>query len=400
MKVLLVNKFWYLRGGAERVVFATKQMLEDSGHQVEIFGMNHPRNELSNRYFIDFVDYQSIKGIKRARAALKSIYNRQARDNFKKLIEEFQPDIVHFHNIYHQLSFSLFDVIKEKKIPAVMTLHDYQLICPNYNLYHHGRIDEESCLGSYYKCILNNCLENLGESIFAAIGAYFTEWKGYREVIGKYISPSEFLKNKFINYGFSAGQITVIPNPIDLALYDRAKVDGEYVGFFGRLSREKGLEVLLQAAKNTPEILYKIVGEGPMEKDLRFKIADFRLKNVSVEGFQTGKKLAQSIDGARIIVVPSVWYENCPLSILEAKAMGKVALGSDIGGMSELLPRELLFKAGDAKELSEKISRWFQAPFTQRKKIGLDLRETVAEQNDPKKYLRSLLVVYRRLIKV
>ena len=149
MKVLLVNKYWYIRGGAERMVFVTKELLEKAGHEVEIFGMNHPDNIFSNDYFVDYLDYRKSKGIKKIKSVCKTIYNKQAKENFARLVKDFRPDVVHFHNIYHQLSFSLLEVTKAQKIPTVMTLHDYKMISPNYSLYHHNKIDDSLCQLGY-----------------------------------------------------------------------------------------------------------------------------------------------------------------------------------------------------------------------------------------------------------
>ena len=153
------------------------------------------------------------------------------------------------------------EVLKEKKIRTVMTLHDYKLISPNYNLYHHGKIAEEAMGGKYYRCLVNNCMERWGESFIATIEAYFLRWNKFLSAIDWYLSPSRFLKDKFVQAGFPASKITVVPNPIEINL-DQPYTEGDYITYIGRVAAEKGLEFLLQAAKQLPDLKFRIVGDG------------------------------------------------------------------------------------------------------------------------------------------
>jgi glycosyltransferase involved in cell wall biosynthesis len=391
MKILLVNKYWYLRGGTERVVFLTKKLLEEAGHTVEIFGMHHPKNTIQNEHFIDYIDYKKPS----LRAALKSIYNTDARDKFKALVEEFQPDVVHLHNMYHQLSFSLLDVLKKKKIHTVMTLHDYKMLSPNYTLFHHGNIDVDSLGKKYYSCVLNNCMESIGKSFASTVEAYFRKWKKWQGAIDHYISPSVFMKDLCVKAGWNAEQIKVVPNPIDLTTYTVSKKEGEYVAYIGRISKEKGIDILLKAAKQTPDISYRIVGDGPEKNTLETYVKNQNIKNVVFDGWQSGKKLADLIDNARIIVVPSVWYENCPLSILETMAVGKIIIGSDIGGISELLPKHLLVHPKDVGDLVKLIQSWYGSSSQKRREEGSFLAQKVLKRHATAGYVKDIIKVYQ-----
>ena len=166
MKILLVNKYWYARGGAERVVFLTKRVLEDAGHTVEVFGMKQKKNTLENEYFIDTIDYATGSWMARIMYGIKSIYNVDAKKRFAKLVDDFAPDVIHFHNIYHQLSYALLDVVRAKNIPSVMTLHDYKMLSPNYTLFHHNTIDTSMLGGKYYRCLLHNAMGSWARSFF------------------------------------------------------------------------------------------------------------------------------------------------------------------------------------------------------------------------------------------
>lgn len=395
MKIILVNKFWYRKGGAETVLFATKKILEDNGHTVEIFGMQDPKNEFQNKYFCKSVDFKSGDFLTQIKNSLKVIYNFEAKEKFIELIKDFQPDLIHFHNIYHQLSFSLVDAAREYKIPMVMTLHDYKMISPNYTLFDNGKIDESSAGGNYYRCFTNNSFHNPVFSFLATLEVYFRKWKNYQNKISLYISPSLFLKDKFLQFGFKENQITVLPNPI-LETLGLTETKGDCVAYVGRLSVEKGLEYLLASAKQLPQIKFKIIGTGPSEDNLK-DIAK-NLSNVEFSGYQSGETLQNLLQGAKLLVLPSVWYENYPLGVLEAKAKGKIILASKIGGLVEMLPEELLFTAADSQSLTEKIQEWYGAPEEKIQIISQKLVADVAEKNDPKKYYQGLLAIYEKVV--
>ncbi len=397
MKIVLVNKFWYARGGAEKIALLTKELLEKAGHQVKIFGMNHPDNLFSNKYFTDFVDYKNLGLLAKIKFGARVIYNAQAKKNFEKLLSDFAPDVVHFHNIYHQLSCSVIEAVAEKKIKSVMTLHDYKFISPNYNLYHHGKISECGVNGKYYQCLLSDCMENFSDSLLATLEAYFVAWKGYKNMINKFISPSNFLRDKFVKAGFIAKNILYLPNAIENNNFKMNSGDLDYVAYVGRLSSEKGLKYLLGAAGKLSSIRFVIVGDGPQRAELeKIKNAN-QLDNVEFVGQKSGVELQSLIAGARLLVLPSVWYENAPLSILEAKAHGKIVVASDIGGISEILPKELLVKPADAIILAQKIDEWFNKNETERQSMSERLFGQASAENRPEIYLQRLLKIYSDL---
>ncbi len=395
MKIVLVNKFWYPRGGAEKVAILTKELLEQAGHRVEIFGMRHPDNLLENKYFTDFIDYHSAGFWQKIKFGLRAIYNRQAANNFGKLLNDFQPDVVHFHNIYHQLSCSIIGVAKKMGIKTVMTLHDYKLISPNYNLYHHGQVAQECMGGKYYRCILHNCMESRAESWLATIEAYFVDLMGYKKMILKYLSPSEFLRTKFIESGFDNKHIEVLPNPLRSSEFISTESVGDYVGYIGRLAPEKGVEYLLQAAELLPKINFKIAGSGPSQKHLLELIEKNKITNVELVGQKNGQDLQNFILNSRLLVVPSVWHENAPMSVVEAKAHSKVVIAFAMGGISEILPQELLVKPKDVSELAQKIKIWFEADAEKLSQMGRQLQSEAKQSNSPEVYLDRLLKVYK-----
>jgi len=394
MRIVLVNKFWYLRGGAEKVALVTKELLEKAGHQVEIFGMNHPKNLFTNKYFTDFIDYNQTSFWQKIKFGFRAIYNFQAKRNFAKLLDDFKPEVVHFHNIYHQLSCSIIAVAKKRKIKTVMTLHDYKFISPNYSLFHHGQVAQECVGGKYYRCILNNCMENRAESLLATIEAYFVDIMRYKKMIDIYLSPSEFLRAKFIAAGFLPDKIEQVCNPLPESEFKTNHTDKNYIAYVGRLSKEKGVGFLLSAAKNLPNIQFKIIGDGPEKLDLEQKSRNDKLANVEFVGEKHGAELAELISDARLLVVPSVWYENSPMSIIEAKARAKIVVAFSIGGISELLPAELLVEPQDVLGLTKKIKEWFEASSSKRQEVGMNLQIEAQIENGAENYLKKILEVY------
>ena len=397
MKIVLVNKFWYERGGAEKVVLLTKELLEKAGHAVEIFGMNHPDNLFFNKYFIDSIDYDRASAWQKIKYGIKAIYNRQAAQNFEQLLKDFQPDVIHFHNIYHQLSCSIIGVADKMKIKSVMTLHDYKFISPNYNLFHHGQIDESCIGGNYYRCILNNCMESFSESWLAVIEAYFVGYKKYKQLITKFISPSCFLKSKFIQAGYLPSMIEHLPNPLPDSSFKFISDDDGFVLFVGRLSEEKGVKYLIEVAKILSGVNFKIVGDGPDKQKIENLIKEYKLKNVELAGWQSSAVVDGLIKKARLMVVPSVWYENAPLSILESKAHGKVVVASNLGGISELLSEDLLCEPADVLMLAQKVEQWFVCPDEIRQHKAQSLYHEAHTQNSGAQYLARLLTIYSSL---
>lgn len=398
MKVLLVNKFWYLRGGAERMVFLTKDLLEKNGHQVQIFGMRHPRNIIENDYFADYVDYDGSNSLwRKLKAAGKFIYNLDAKKKFDRLVRDFQPDIIHLHNIYHQLSFSLIDVARKHKISTVMTLHDYQLISSNFNLFHDGKICERNTRGRYYNCVLHACLGGFWRSFLGMLEAYFIAWRGYKKTIDLYIASSEFLKNKFIADGFSPKKLVFIPNVLPMSQFKFNETDdGEGVLFSGRLSEEKGLKNLLSATELLPDVKFKIAGTGPLETELKEKTKRDNLANVEFLGYQTWDELERLIDNAKLVVLPSLWYENCPLSAVEAAGLGHVVLASDRGGFVEILPKNMLFDPDDIQAMADKIAHWLKMDAEEKKLARQALFNHVKNNYNADLYWSELIKAYEK----
>jgi len=397
MKILLANNYWYPRGGAERVVFLTKEVLEDAGHEVFIFGMQHPKNSVNQKGFAEEVDFEE-KGIAaKLRNAEKFIYNHEAKKRFEQKVHEVKPDLVHFHNIYHHLSFSLLGVVRSADIPSVMTLHDYKIISPNYTMYHHGRV--QTSAGGEWSCARANCMESFPRSMLASMELRRRRKGKLLDAIDAFIAPSVFMKETCVAGGIEQKRIHVVPNSLSDDQYQGSTpMVGDYVAYIGRLSEEKGLLALLEAAAEHPEIPLCIAGSGPQESELRAYVSMRELKHVTFLGYQSGRDLENTVANARFLIVPSVWYENCPLSILEAMSLGKVVLGSDIGGIPELLEPGMLVKPGDVDDLAKAMKSWYGTPSAEIESAGRALKKKVLKHYDKATYANRISEVYASAI--
>ena len=342
MKILQINKFHYPRGGSERYVFELSKLLEDHGHEVIQFSMADDKNYYSkySQYFIKPVDLDKFNLIN----IIKFFYNYEAVKNLKKLIKDERPDIAHLHNIAHQISPAIIKVLKNHKIPIIQTLHDYKLICPNAKLYSRGLICEQCRGGRYYNCFLKKCSHNSWTKSFLAMSEAYLNNKilKYYNSVDLFIAPSQFMKNICVKFYIPENKIKLIYNFIGAeteAVEDiMEKNEPAYLLYFGRLSEEKGIDVLLAALKIlNNKIKLKIAGAGPDYKKCQSLIAQYKLNaQAELVGPKYGAELRQIIKQAKAIIIPSLWPENLPYSALEALALGKIIIASHMGGLPEI----------------------------------------------------------------
>lgn len=399
MRVALVNKYWYLKGGAEQVVFDTKEILENHGHEVSYFGMAHPDNIFHNDFFVPHIDYEKFHGFGKIKAGIKSIYNAEARKLFGAFLDCYRPEIIHLHNIYHQLSFSILDEAFKRSIPVVMTLHDYKMMSPNYRLFHHGSMDMSMLGGNYYRCMLNNCGESFSRSFILTAEAYFRKWKKYQEKISVFIAPSIWMKEIAIRSKLPESHVQIIPNPTQINEVERSSIsDKGFVLYFGRFSEEKGLLVLLNAAKKTPEISYQIVGDGPLRLRLEKTIQDENLHNVKLFPFQSGNMLIDTIKGSRLTVLPAIWPENSPLSIIKSIGNNRIVIGTMVGGIPEMLPKNVLVSPNNPEELAQMIREWYGVSSREREQIVKKIQKNLLTKHSSEHYYSLLLPCYEKVL--
>lgn len=340
MKILMVNKFLYPRGGAESYMFGIGKRLEDTGHQVEYFGMYDEKNIVENKdgLYTQNMDFHT-SSLKKLFYPFKIIYSLEAKKKIGKVIDRMKPDVIHLNNINFQLTPSIIDAAKKRGVPVVWTLHDYQLICPNHLLYNEqkGGICEK-CVGKGKAgCIRDKCIH--GSTVKSVIGA--AEWLFYRikktyKKVDVFISPGNFHYSKLCadRPGLFEGKTEVVRNYVtERRLPENAEsnFDFPYVVFAGRLSKEKGTDILAKTAKLLPDVKFVVMGDGPE------KAAFDNIENVVATGFVSGAKLDENIAFAKALLLPSVCFENCPMSILEAEMFSVPCVTMNMGGMAELV---------------------------------------------------------------
>ena len=364
MKILLVNKFHWLKGGSEKYYFELGQLLKGHGHEVAYFSMENEKNIHTGdkEYFVKASDMNS----KNITKAFSVIYSKENKKKMEEALDDFKPDIVHLNNFQRQLSASIIDPCIKRDIPIVFTAHDVQAICPAITMMDINKNICELCIkGKYRNCIKKKCIkESKLKSILGAIeGYYYRNHKIYTDKIDFIITPSSFVRNKFIEDGIDENKIVSIHNFIDIDMYNIDTSDEGYALYFGRLSREKGVLNLIKAFSKLDKGLLYIAGEGPEKQYLKKIIKDNQLeKRVKLLGFLDNKEMKETIRKCKFVVVPSICNENCPYSIIEAQTIGKPVIGSNIGGIPELIENKksgFIYEPYDINELSNKMKELF-----------------------------------------
>lgn len=367
MKILLVNKFLYPNGGSETYVFKLGEALSKLGHEVQYFGMEHEGRCVGNRLniYTDNMDFHTGK-LQKLLYPFKIIYSREAYKKITKVLEDFNPDVVHLNNFNFQLTPSVIYAVRdyEKKlkksnpsagIKIVFTAHDYQWVCPNHMMMKPK--DKQLCFecegGKYGQCTKNKCIHNsLVKSLLGTIEAKFYLWKRTYSLVDLVICPSEFLKNKLSTYPGIKDKLITMHNFVDV----QSKVieKGDYSLYFGRFSEEKGVRTLLKVCNELPEYRFVFAGNGPLNDEVN------KCSNVENLGFISGEPLIETIAKAKLVIFPSEWYENCPYSVVEAQIYGTPVVASNIGGVPELVEDGVtgeLYTYGNAEELKDIIKR-------------------------------------------
>ena len=403
MKILMVNKFHYLKGGSEKYYFELAELLKEKGHEVAFFSMENDKNIKTEcrEYFVPQVDLNSNNKLK----ALDIIYSKENKKQMEKALDDFKPDIVHLNNFQRQLSASIVEPIKKRNIPIVFTAHDIEAICPNKTMLDAENNICEKCLrGKYYNCIKKTCIKNSKlKSILGAIETqYYRTKKIYTEKIDYIITPSEFYRQKFIEDGINPEKIQAIHNFIDTENFNFTNEDEGYGLYFGRISIEKGVINLIKAFANTKQGKLYIAGEGPEKEIIEKLIKEKNVENrVKMLGFLNKEQVLEAIRKCRFAVLPSIWRDNCPYSVLETMAIGKPVIGSNMGGIPELVKNEetgLVFNSSNIDELTEKMDRLFDNPDLAQK-LGNKAKELANKIYTKDYYYEEIIKIYERLVK-
>jgi glycosyltransferase involved in cell wall biosynthesis len=403
VNILSLNNYNYLRGGAERVFFDEARLLREHGNTVHVFARRHPQNvpSLHDSFFPSEMVTDSLKPtITCFRSFLQVFYSYDAKRHLAAMLKNISIDLAHAHNIYGRLTTSVLDLLHEHNIRVLMTLHDYKLICPSYKLMRAGAICEDCKHGTYYNAIRRRCHKGsfLASAIYACESYFNDVLNKYRKKVRFFISPSLFLRKKLIEFGWPPSKIMCIPNFVNESRFRPLYAPGDYFLYIGRLSSEKGLSTLVRAfrgirSKNAKLI---IVGEGPCKNELQtIASPDPRIR---FAGYLSGDPLEQVTRNALAVVVPSEWYENAPLSVLEALAYGKPVIGSRIGGIPEMIDdgvNGFLFESADSADLRDKLEFVLSMSPHQITEMGRAARRRIETDYTADLHYRRLMDVYQ-----
>lgn len=364
MRILLSNKFYYRRGGDCVCTINLEELLKQNGHEVAIFAMQHPDNLKTpwSKYFPSEVKFKPGAGM--LEALLRPFGTNEVKRKFTALLNDFRPDIVHLNNIHSQLSPIIAEIAHRKGIKVVWTLHDYKLLCPRYDCLRNGEMLCESCFSDKHKVLEYKCMKR---SRLASYLSYREAMKWNRERLETctdlFICPSNFMAGKMKQGGFDSGKLKVLCNFINVGKCHRDDYTKRenYYCFIGRLSHEKGVRTLIEAANNLPYKLV-VIGGGPLENKLKAIAGN----NIEFVGFKQWNEIKELVGKACFSVIPSEWYENNPLSVIEAQCLGTPVLGARIGGIPELIEEEvtgMTFESRNGEDLKVKIDSMMHYSF-------------------------------------
>lgn len=391
MRILLANKFYYRRGGDCIYMLNLEQLLNANGHETAVFAMQYPDNLPTpwSKYFPSEIRFSPGPGM--VEAFLRPFGTREVKRKFNALLDDFKPDVVHLNNIHSQLSPIIAELAHKRGIKVVWTIHDYKLLCPRYDCLRNGTSICEECFTDKHKVLEYKCMKN---SRIASFLAYREALKWNRRRLedcsGLFVCPSQFMADKMAQGGFCKKKLHTLCNFIDVEKCKKSSYTEkeDYYCFIGRISHEKGVQTLIEAANQLPYRL-KIIGGGPLEE----KIKSLANPNIEFMGFRQWEEIKEIAGRARFSVIPSEWYENNPLSVIEAQCLGTPVLGARIGGIPELIEEGvsgLCFKSKNVDDLKDKIKDMFAASFNYN-----TIARTAQTRYNSKTYYQKLIGLYK-----
>lgn len=359
MKIVLVNKFYYPRGGDCVYTINLESLLKSQGHEVAVFAMDYSENIASQYkdYFPSEISFSISNNSNLFESFIRPFGTSEVKTKFKALLNDFQPDVVHLNNIHTQLSPIVAELAQKYGSKVVWTLHDYKLLCTRYDCLRNDTQVCELCFQNKTNVLKYKCMKN---SLVASVIAYLEAVKWNKDTLNKYVDtyicPSVFMKNKMLQGDFPADKLNHLSNFVELSKFDSTvSVKEDYYCYIGRLSHEKGVRTLLKAASDLPYKLI-VIGGGPLADECQ-KYASEKIEFV---GYKNWTEIKTIVGKARFIVTPSEWYENNPLSVIESLCLGTPVVGANIGGIPELITEPetgLLFSSKDVEVLKEKIQK-------------------------------------------
>ena len=376
MNILVVNWTWYPSGGDWTYVEHVSKLYRDHGHQVIPFSMKDERNYASaySDYFVENIDYKKLNkrslsaGIK---VVSKSIYSAEAQKKLEALLSVTDIDFAHINVIHHYITPAILKTLKQRNIPIIWTLHEYTPICPESTFISHGKICEKCFGGAFYNCVTHRCKKgSVLASTIAALENYVHQAINSYAYVDHYVCPSKFLYDKFKEFNFFPEKLIQLYHGYDYQEIETAKSKKnsgieQYIVFTGRLEKIKGAHTVLHAMKLCPDVHLKIIGSGTQEAELKAYQQEHRLTNVTFTGKLNKEQTLETISNAQFAICASEWYEVLGFTVVEAMALGKPVIGSNIGAIPEMVidgQTGFLFEPGNAVQLAQRIQQLLNNP--------------------------------------
>jgi glycosyltransferase involved in cell wall biosynthesis len=381
MRVLIAHNYYQQPGGEDNVYAAEAALLEQRGHTVIRYSTHNDR----------------VSGMSQSQLAMKTIWNRESYSEFRDIIRRESPDVCHFHNWFPLISPAAFHAAKAEGKPVVMTLHNFRLLCPGFTLLRENQICED-CVSKRLKwpAIVHKCYrQNRGASAVTALSLFSHSLLGtWHRTVDRYIALTEAGRRKFLEGGLPAAKVAVKANFL-MTDPGYSEKRGDHVLFAGRLSEEKGIRTLLDAWRllQAP-IRLRIAGDGPMADVVRQAAeADSRIEWL---GRLTAQQVSEEMRRAHVLVMPSVWYEGLPLTLIEAFATGLPVLASKLGSLAELVHHGETgyhFAPGDPTDLANSLLRC-QNDSERLREMGRNARRVFEERYTAESNYQQLMKIY------
>jgi glycosyltransferase involved in cell wall biosynthesis len=401
--LLSINNYFYPRGGAEVLFLEQNRLFEDIGWQVVPFAMRHAQNLPSPwaGYFPDEIEHGRSYGPgAKLLNAQRVIFSLQARQKMRSLLDRVRPRVAHAHNIYHHLSPSILPMLRKRGIPVVMTIHDLKLACPAYTMMADNKPCDRCRGGKIYNVAVNRCIKgSLALSSLVMLETFVHRaLRLYEANVSRFVVPSRFVLEKLVEWGWARDRFDYIPNFVDTERFRADCAIGNRFVYCGRLEQLKGVETLVRAAALAKQPL-TMVGSGSQEHRLRKLGADLGA-DIRFLGHQTKDALAEVIQSARAIVVPSECNENAPLALLEGYAAGRPIIGARMAGIPELVREDetgALFAPGEVDALAAELDRFAKLPNGRLATMGAAGRHWVEQDFTATRYRNRLVALYGSL---
>ena len=407
LNILMVNASWYPSGGDWSLVQRACQLYEAAGQKIVPFSMHDDRNVPTEfeKYFVSPIDYKQLNASKSISTGLqvlsRSIYSREAVRKLTALLDDYPVDVAKLHNVHNVLTPSIVPVLHRRGIPIVWRVLDYKLICPNRTFLSNGEICERCYPQRYFQVVANRCKKgSVAASLIAAMESYAYRVLPYYDFVERFLFQSEFTRDLFVKFGYDPKRTQIIENPFDANQVTPVFDGKDHILFLGRISPEKGLYTLLEAMRQLPRVGLRVVGDGPELEGSRRFADEHQLTNVTFVGHRSGAALYRELIDCRFVVVPSVWYDPCPVVVLEAFAHGKPVIGSRIGGIPDMVQsgvHGVLTEAGSAADLVGAISHLFDDRDAIRA-MGMRARQLVETKYSAQRYCAATLGLFESLV--